>query len=221
MKLAFLVALSGLAISVGAAQASVVEINSQAAFSASGTILQNTNWDSYGTGFSLPGSPFTVGNLTFIAGQQNVIVGTGTYLNPARNLFTDDFYQGTTAEIAGSFNLFGVNAGNLLFAVNVLDGLFDVTTNLGTYSFNVSLTTATHLAPLTFVGFESSAGEYITSVKWSGAANFVAPGVTDVQLGVASAVPEPSTWAMVILGFTGVGFMAYRQRSKSAMLRMA
>jgi hypothetical protein len=27
----------------------------------------------------------------------------------------------------------------------------------------------------------------------------------------ASAVPEPSTWAMLILGFCGVGFMAYRR----------
>lgn len=28
-----------------------------------------------------------------------------------------------------------------------------------------------------------------------------------------SAVPEPSTWAMVVLGFAGVGFMAYRRRN--------
>jgi hypothetical protein len=28
-----------------------------------------------------------------------------------------------------------------------------------------------------------------------------------------SAVPEPSTWAMMILGFMGVGFMAYRRKS--------
>jgi hypothetical protein len=28
------------------------------------------------------------------------------------------------------------------------------------------------------------------------------------------AVPEPSTWAMMILGFAGVGFMAYRRKSK-------
>ena len=33
-----------------------------------------------------------------------------------------------------------------------------------------------------------------------------------------AAVPEPSTWAMVILGFAGVGFMAYRQKSKPALL---
>jgi hypothetical protein len=32
----------------------------------------------------------------------------------------------------------------------------------------------------------------------------------------ASAVPEPSTWAMMILGFIGVGFMAYRRKAKPA-----
>jgi hypothetical protein len=33
-----------------------------------------------------------------------------------------------------------------------------------------------------------------------------------------SAVPEPSTWAMMILGFAGVGFMAYRRKSKPALM---
>jgi hypothetical protein len=32
---------------------------------------------------------------------------------------------------------------------------------------------------------------------------------------VVTAVPEPSTWAMMILGFAGVGFMAYRRRNQS------
>jgi hypothetical protein len=31
-----------------------------------------------------------------------------------------------------------------------------------------------------------------------------------------AAVPEPSTWAMMILGFIGMGFVAYRRKSKSA-----
>jgi hypothetical protein len=30
--------------------------------------------------------------------------------------------------------------------------------------------------------------------------------------GTLSAVPEPSTWAMMVLGFAGIGFMAYRRR---------
>lgn len=32
----------------------------------------------------------------------------------------------------------------------------------------------------------------------------------------AAAVPEPSTWAMLLLGFLGIGVMAYRQKSKPA-----
>jgi hypothetical protein len=30
------------------------------------------------------------------------------------------------------------------------------------------------------------------------------------------AVPEPSSWAMMLIGFAGVGFMAYRRKSKPA-----
>ncbi len=37
-----------------------------------------------------------------------------------------------------------------------------------------------------------------------------------IQLAVA-AVPEPSAWAMMILGFCGVGFMAFRRKSRTAI----
>lgn len=33
---------------------------------------------------------------------------------------------------------------------------------------------------------------------------------------IASAVPEPSTWAMMILGFAGIGFTVYRRRKVAA-----
>jgi hypothetical protein len=36
-----------------------------------------------------------------------------------------------------------------------------------------------------------------------------------------SAVPEPSTWAMMILGFCGLGFLAYRRNQNGPMLRIA
>jgi hypothetical protein len=35
---------------------------------------------------------------------------------------------------------------------------------------------------------------------------------------ITTAVPEPSTWALMILGFAGVGFMAYRRRNQAAAL---
>jgi PEP-CTERM motif len=38
---------------------------------------------------------------------------------------------------------------------------------------------------------------------------------------VTAAVPEPSTWAMMILGFCGVGFMAYRRKQNGSALRLA
>jgi hypothetical protein len=31
---------------------------------------------------------------------------------------------------------------------------------------------------------------------------------------LAAAVPEPSTWATMILGLAGIGFMAYRRKGK-------
>jgi hypothetical protein len=41
-------------------------------------------------------------------------------------------------------------------------------------------------------------------------------GVSFQQIAVG-AVPEPSTWAMLIAGFAGIGFMGYRRRRKAAV----
>lgn len=39
---------------------------------------------------------------------------------------------------------------------------------------------------------------------------------SDSPVTFPGAVPEPSTWAMMLLGFAGVGFMTYRRRNQSA-----
>jgi hypothetical protein len=44
-------------------------------------------------------------------------------------------------------------------------------------------------------------------------------GLDDISVNVA-AVPEPSTWAMIILGFLGVGFMAYRRKATRPTFRL-
>ncbi|QHO78449.1 hypothetical protein ACH79_43540 [Bradyrhizobium sp. CCBAU 051011] len=58
--------------------------------------------------------------------------------------------------------------------------------------------------------FAASAGPYTFSLNFHGqgipAADFVVDNAT------VAAVPEASTWAMMILGFVGVGFLAYRRR---------
>jgi hypothetical protein len=39
-------------------------------------------------------------------------------------------------------------------------------------------------------------------------------GLDDINV---TAVPEPSTWAMMLLGFAVVGFAAYRRKSRAAL----
>jgi hypothetical protein len=41
------------------------------------------------------------------------------------------------------------------------------------------------------------------------------------QVFTVAAVPEPATWAMMILGFAGIGFMAYRRKQNGPALRVA
>jgi hypothetical protein len=43
-------------------------------------------------------------------------------------------------------------------------------------------------------------------------------GWTVTNFALTTSVPEASTWAMMILGFAGVGLMAYRQRSKRTLM---
>jgi PEP-CTERM motif len=42
-------------------------------------------------------------------------------------------------------------------------------------------------------------------------------GEANGLFGSITAVPEPSSWALLILGFAGVGFMTYRRKSKPAL----
>ena len=59
-------------------------------------------------------------------------------------------------------------------------------------------------------GFNIGSSGVFTVSSWN---------VDDVRISdtsLQSGVPEPSTWAMIILGFAGVGFMACRRKSKRA-----
>ncbi len=61
-----------------------------------------------------------------------------------------------------------------------------------------------------------------TEVFTVGATFANAQGGNDVIQAVqlTTAIPEASTWAMMILGFLGVGFMAYRQKGKVRSFRL-
>jgi hypothetical protein len=60
-------------------------------------------------------------------------------------------------------------------------------------------------------------GETFSSLSFTSTGNL--SSVEQVRVDIAGnvrAVPEPATWAMMVLGFVGVGFMAYRRRGHAS-----
>jgi probable HAF family extracellular repeat protein len=72
-------------------------------------------------------------------------------------------------------------------------------------------------------GFLYSGGSYVT-LDDPGALNTFAHGINNsgqivgwTEGSSVGAVPEPSTWAMMLLGFAGIGFMAYCRKNRMAL----
>jgi hypothetical protein len=73
----------------------------------------------------------------------------------------------------------------------------------------------------TFIGTGTGTGSGSDTISISGQTTPSDWFVDDITLStVTSAVPEPSTWAMLILGFAGVGFMAYRKKRSAPAFRL-
>jgi hypothetical protein len=206
-----------------------------------GTTFTNLYSINSGTGASTQvGSNYTEGG-----GTMNALVGNGTGLLAASNT-TNVVYSIATPLSSSATTDFktlpaGItSAGDLAFGPggtlyeSVVDGgidaLWNVTTNTLVHSFTISGGTQTAVFGLAFDGTTMFAveGNSIYSVNLTngvltfdstfagglGAAN----GAAFLNESVTTAVPEPSTWAMMLLGFAGVGFMAYRRKAKPALI---
>jgi len=62
-------------------------------------------------------------------------------------------------------------------------------------------------------GAPSNACDPATAEYWDGIHPTAAAHMLIADAFLAEAVPEPSTWAMLLFGFASVGFMAYRRKS--------
>jgi hypothetical protein len=78
-----------------------------------------------------------------------------------------------------------------------------------TLDFRISKTGLT----LSSFAANSTGSFFVADVLGTNSAGVRNTGIIDFTL-QTSAVPESSTWAMMILGFMGVGFMAYRRKSQ-------
>jgi fibro-slime domain-containing protein len=81
----------------------------------------------------------------------------------------------------------------------------------GVLGVHGATTTQIDLGPL-------SAQDYSLKIFYADRAQVAAVFGVGVDGATINAVPEPSTWAMMILGFFGVGFIAYRRQSQGLRL---
>jgi hypothetical protein len=107
-------------------------------------------------------------------------------------------------------NLASAGAISFGFDFNGTELLNGATSDLGAYLVQIGLGTTASAGPgaVAYIGLSDRAYPLVDH------------DFQDLTVGV-SAVPEPSTWAMMILGFLGVGFMAYRRKWNGSQLRLA
>jgi hypothetical protein len=198
-------------------EASLVNYSSESSFDAQGTIVYDSFFNDFGTGFGFPGNPFTRGGVTYNS-TQNLTWGDTTGYTTTQTLIGNNFWTPVLGTIASGYSMFGFDIGTY----NSSRITISISTSLGTYIYP-SLTIAnSQIGQLQFMGFVASPGEYFTGFDISadnGPGNL--PGITDVKLGNTgtSAVPEPTTvisGALMLLPFGSSVLRQLRKKFQAA-----
>ena len=126
-----------------------------------------------------------------------------------------------TVTFETTFNVTGISA--------LVSGLWGVDNAATMFLDGVAVTSITgylvsNFSALTPFSFLAGVGSHTLDFAVLNNNNPAHPGVADGPLalrvdgvGSVAAVPEASTWAMIILGFAGVGFLSYRRKSRPAL----
>jgi hypothetical protein len=111
-----------------------------------------------------------------------------------------------------------------LTLTNTLEGLYSVTLNTSSASVdftsailsdgsnNYALTFITSVGPNEFWGLDTTfipAGQYTLTINGNNNATGVLAGTVTID----AAVPEPATWAMMLLGFGAIGWHLRRRKA--------
>ena len=199
MKTTFILIAIAAALASSPSQATVFTYTTSGCFAASSCSNFTTNASEPGPGLNFAGIPSpgtTTSSLPLNLGSMTL---ENTFNdNPQGNIFDLQVVFSSPGGGSGSFvaNLTGSISKSVRFG-SVASGTITVDFGAGqpiSYeggSFTLTVDDLVINAP-------STSGELTGEIS-----NIV----------VAAAVPEPSTWAMMLLGFAGIGFMSYRRKN--------
>jgi hypothetical protein len=178
-------------------------------------------------GFEVPSDP---GNYSYGPGTDAAGAvfdsGAGIQANGSAFGYADAPEGIQTAHIQGTgsftFSVLGL-AANQTYSLSfdyalrpnyLADGL-SVSYNSQSLFSDTAPSTAFSLVNLNFVTDDSGIGLFTFAGVPAGSGD---TNVAVDAVSLAATAPEPSTWAMMILGFAGIGFMAYRRNSKPSLM---
>jgi hypothetical protein len=232
-------AAAALLVMSGAAHATQFVVNGD--FTELSNGVGRLNFDTVATGWSTTGYNFAVTDGTVGTNGGDGPVSYWTAANGGANTWNGLTASGTGnfASLDGDFitapltqTITGLTVGdtytlsfNYAFSQQFgFDGdtIQSLTASLGSFSDTLPSSSGTTLPSHGFSGW-STFSTTIVADSTSETLSFLAFGnlpvppfalVSDVSL--TGGVPEPSTWAMMLIGFGGIGFAAYRSRRRVA-----
>lgn len=198
-------------------------------FAASATAsLVSVTFVDFGGGIQPPSAPPGENNVPISAanltGTFSLVTGSssGNFAAPAFSPTTPDPNQ-YLAELGGDSAT--LSLGGSFQGVEIYVGSLD-SYNTISFSNGLSFTGAQLAAMTTAVDdgnqtagssnglffFRFTPGEAVTSVTFASSSN----ALEVAGVSASTVVPEPSTWAMIVVGFAGLGYAAFRRSGKES-----
>ena len=203
----------------GAAGAATVTLTAETALS-----------PNYFVGQSVGSNTFSVGadKWSLLSGTAGIAVGTTPFVSadPLGDTLPYMSVEGGGTEQV----VFGTARTSLSIYWGSIDGNQGGNNNLNTLAITIDGFTLTGadlvgmtsiLDPVTGTGSQSSpTGNQLVTISGLGPFTTATFSSTNnaFEFSLGSAVPEPSTWAMMALGFAGLGYAAFRRNTKGRVL---
>jgi hypothetical protein len=220
-------AAAGLLSAAAVADADTVAITNSSTFDAITTGRTTTGFNSIGSGglgtgplttgdfYGGLGASFSINSITFSATNSGINVNSASFYNqfPPTIDITNQYLVNTYPPSGDMTLTITLPTAVTAFALD-FSALFADTTATFVLSNGYTTTvpandfdSSTSTLGTQFLGFVSTTPFNTISLTVPEAASWV---VEDVTSGTATAVPEPSTWAMMLISFAGLGFAGYR-----------